>query len=216
MTQKESEDGWAGVVDGDKATFRRLTKPLLDGLRRAARHELTYLTSVGDLDRDILTPDDLVAEILARAWRDRRRRPESLDLKAWLHALLFRVMDAIVAKQKMLRSKEAVSLEDPVPDQPLYDDDESFYEWYQPDELTRWEDVIPVDEPSPETIVAAIEQQRGGLSDLSRRVLALHDAQGIALPQVAAALRLSVIETRRLLFAARQAIKVSGRSRQDK
>lgn len=212
MMQKEAEDGWAGVVDGDKVAFGRLTSPLLDDLRRAARHELTFLTSVGDLGRDVLTPDELVGEVLSRAWRDRRRRPGDLDLKAWLHALLFRVIDAIVAKQKTLRSKEAVSLEDPVPEEALYDDDQSFYEWYQPDDLTRWEDVIPVDEPSPEVIVAAIEQRCDDLSNMARRVLALHDLQGVTLPQVAAALRLSLTETRRLLIVARQAVKASGRN----
>lgn len=36
-----------------------------------------------------------------------------------------------------------MSLEATVPDGPIYDDDEIFWEWYQPDERIRWEDVIP-------------------------------------------------------------------------
>lgn len=208
--QKESADDWTNVLAGDKAEFKRLTGPLLKTLRRAARHELNCATSIGDLDRDFLTPDDLVGEALLRAWRGRKHRPRDLDLKAWSHTLLFRVMDAVIAKQKTLRSKETVSLEEPVPEELLYDDNESFYEWYQPDDLIRWEDVIPVNEPTPEEIVAALEQQNEDLPSLSRRVLALHDLEGVSLTQTAAALRMSVDETQRLLFAAREAIKVRG------
>jgi len=41
-----------------------------------------------------------------------------------------------------------------VPPEPIYDDDEEFWGWYQPDELTRWKDVMEAASMTPEEVAA--------------------------------------------------------------
>ncbi len=211
MIKSQADDLWAKALAGDKDAFERLVEPHLEELRDAARHELTYLVSVGDLDANLLTPEELVGEVLMRAWRTRRRKPAELGLAAWLHGLIFRVADAIVARQKQLASLPTVSLEERVPDPPLYDDEESFYEWYQPDDLTRYEDVLPDVLPTPEQVIATVEAAPAALSSEARRMLML-EARGVPLRQIAVVMGRSVRETREALVAARRTVRQTGQT----
>jgi RNA polymerase sigma-70 factor (ECF subfamily) len=62
-------------------------------------------------------------------------------MRAWLLALLHRVCESIVQSERRFRRFAPVSLERSVPPPPIDDDDEEFWEWYQPDDMTRFEDV---------------------------------------------------------------------------
>jgi hypothetical protein len=53
--------------------------------------------------------------------------------RAWLLALLHRVAERIAKREAKFRKLAEVSLEAQPPPEPMYDDDEGFYEWYQPD-----------------------------------------------------------------------------------
>ena len=205
-TAEERDLLWARSVTGDKEAFRRVTEPLLDELRRAARHEIAYYTALGDYERDLIDADELVGEVLSRAWRDRKRKPPHTSLKAWLLGLVYRVADAIAAKQRRLAEVRNLSLEATVREGVLYDDEESFYEWHQPDEVTRLEDVLPDPQPTPEEIAAAIEEAPAALGATDRRVLLLHDTHGLTLPEIGAVVLRSVEESREVLLAARRRI----------
>jgi RNA polymerase sigma-70 factor (ECF subfamily) len=45
--------------------------------------------------------------------------------------VLFRVAEDIARRETQFRKLATESLEAPVPPEPLYDDDESFWEWYE-------------------------------------------------------------------------------------
>lgn len=198
---------WEAVGRDDRAAFSALVEPLLADLEELARHEIAYYTSLGDLDADWITPTELVGETLTVAWRGRRRKPRSLSLKAWLSGILLRTAERIARHRRRTREvEEAVSLEDPVPPPPIYDDDEEFWEWYQPDDLTRYEDVLPATTVTPEDIAFVLEsaEQRERLPALERRVLLLHDRQHLPLPEIAVILRRSVEEVRVALISARR------------
>lgn len=197
---------WDKALAGDKAAFQQAIAGALDSLRIAAEHELNYAVSVGDLDEDYLSPDELVGEIIDRAWKSRKRKPADLEIRAWLHGLLFRVFDAIVRKRWRQRAEESVSLEARVPEPPLYDDDESFYEWYQPDDVTRWEDVIADGSPSPEAVAAALEKGKLSLPATPRRLLLLHDRLEVSLASSARILNLKVREAGAMLADARKRV----------
>ena len=155
------EQAWRKVVgNDDRDGYRRLVEPLVGDLERLARHEIVYHVNVGDLDEDWIRPEELVGETLTRAWRQRRHKPEALSLKAWLAGVLLRTADDIAARRRrMLQVEEAVSLEDPAPEPPTYDDDEEFWEWYQPDDFTKWEDVLADDAATPEELAILLESQ---------------------------------------------------------
>ncbi len=198
---------WEAVARDDRAAFSTLVEPLIADLEELARHEIAYFTSLGDLDPDWIAPKELVGETLAVAWRGRRRKPRSLSLKAWLSGVLIRTAERIARHRRRVREvEEAVSLEDRVPPPPVYDDDEEFWEWYQPDDLTRYEDVLPATSITPEDVAFVLESaaERERLPAFERRVLLLHDRQHLPLPEIAVILRRSVEEVRLALISARQ------------
>jgi RNA polymerase sigma-70 factor (ECF subfamily) len=86
----------------------------------------------------------------------------------------------------------------------LYDDDESFWEWYQPDDVTRWEDLVA--EPTqltPDEVVEAEEKLRS-LAPRERLVYVLHDVHGLTPKEVAQAAGVAPQEVLRLLDRARR------------
>lgn len=194
-----------GEAQGRDA-FRAQVEPHLGELLSAAKHELEYRQAVGDLTLDDLTAEELVGEALARAWRDRHRRPPLLGLRPWLLGLLFRVADSLARQEARRREAAAVSLEAPVPPEPP-DDDESFWEWYQPDESTRWEDVIPAAAATPEQIVAALERKEGrALPRTAQRLLLLTGVHRLSVAEAASALHIPAAEATRLLEEAHRAL----------
>lgn len=173
-------------------------------LLEAARREVRYRIAMGELRPDDLTSEELVGETLARASRDRGRRPAALGERAWLLALLHRVSEDIVRNEVRFRQLAAVSLEAKPPPEPFYDDDEGFYEWYQPDEMTRWEDLVA--EPAsltPEEVVAAEEELRS-LAPRTRLVYVLHDIHRLSVAEIAQAIGIPGEEVLRLLAEARR------------
>ncbi|ARA92184.1 hypothetical protein AWN76_002670 [Rhodothermaceae bacterium RA] len=201
------ETEWPAVLDGDRTAFHRLIEPHLDELLRAARRDLAYHRQLGDLPPDFVTPEELVGETLLRAWKSRRQRPAGLSLRAWLLGTQHRVLQKLIRAERLERGLWAVSLEDPLPPEPLFDDDESFWEWYQPDDLPRWEDAIPdEDAPLPDEALED-ESALGGLEPEPRQVLLLHDRHALTLAEVAVATGRSVRETARLLQEARRKVR---------
>lgn len=188
----------------ERAAFDRLVAPHLDELLRAARRELRYRITLGELGRDDLSPEELVGETLLRAWNDRHRRPALLGTRAWLLALLYRVADSIARREARFRRLAPVSLEAKPPPEPFYDDDESFWEWYQPDEVTRWEDLVA--EPgqlTPDEVVDAEESLRS-LAPRERLVYVLHDVHRLTPKEIAQVLGTPPEEVLRLLEKARR------------
>ena len=91
-----------------------------------------------------------------------------------------------------------------MPPEPIYDDDEEFWEWYEPDEMTRWEDVAA--EPTsltPEEVVEAEESLRW-IAPRTRLVYVLHDIHRLTLAEIARALGITPQEAARLLADARR------------
>ncbi len=179
-TAKEivSEADWNAVLSGDREAFRATVQQYLDELLKAARREVRYRVAIGDFRDKDPTAMELVGDTLIRAWQDRHRRPRELGVKAWLIAELFRTASHIARKQRRL-DKEAISLEEEVPPPPINDDDEEFYEWYQPDESTRWEDVIDAGVKSPEQATEAVEVFARSLDARAREVLLMHELHGL-------------------------------------
>ncbi len=198
---------WQAILKGDREAFEQLIEPFLPELLRAARRELNYHQALGDLRPEDLTPEELVGETLVRAWRDRHRKPRQLSVRAWLLGLQYRVLQRFIERERKWRSIWAISLDAPVPPEPIYDDEESFWEWYQPDDFTKWEDIIPNRALSVEEIIEFEEEETYELEPLTRQVLIMHDEHRLPLPEVAYILNLSVEETSKRLLEARKQVK---------
>ncbi|MBW1998176.1 MAG: hypothetical protein JRJ29_09460 [Deltaproteobacteria bacterium] len=198
---------WEAALKGDRSAFNRLAEPYLDDLKRFAEREIRYHQYLGHFPEDDLKPEDLVGEALLRAWRARRNRPRDISMKAWLLGILQRVVQREVWKQVRLENVETISLEAPVPSDNGSDDDQSFWEWHQPDDFTRWEDVIEDRSILPEEAVEFEEEEIYDLPPRSRKVLLLHERDRLPPQEVAYVMNLSVKETLDALGSAREEVK---------
>ncbi len=170
---------WEKIVAGDREAFDALVEQEMAGLLEAARHEIRYYEDVGDFPPRYMTPEELVAEAMIHAWDHRKKKPEGMQPRAWLYAMLFKAADALAARRRAIQEHETLSTDERIPDDPLvldpvYDDDEEFYEWYQPDEALKWEDTLPADTLPPEQIIAFCEREPQGLAPVERRAALLY------------------------------------------
>jgi RNA polymerase sigma-70 factor (ECF subfamily) len=195
--------GWRAVLAGDKDQFRGLVEPHLPELTKAAARELRYRRAVGDLRPQDLVADELVGETLARAWRDRGRKPLDLDVRPWLLGLMFKVLEAIVRGERRARRLAGISLEAPAADASAAADavEEDFWEWYQPDDLTRWEDVIAAPDLGAEDLA---EDGADRLPAAERQALVLRVEHRLTVVEIASVMNLPPGRAVELIEAARR------------
>ena len=179
---------WKRIVEGDRGAFDRLVESEMANLLESARHEIAFYENVGDLPPDCITPEERVGEAMIQAWEHRAKKPKGMEPRAWLYAMLFRAADALAARRREIQARETLPLEQKVPDAPLvldpvYDDDEEFYEWYQPDEALKWEDVIGNIDLEPDLLIQAVENAPGKLEMKERRAVLLYCRFGFNLEQ---------------------------------
>ena len=185
----DNSTAWTSCLDGDRDAFQVLVSAHLAELFAAAERDLRYHVALGDLRDGDLSAEELVGETLLRAWRDRRTRPQALGLRAWLLGLQFRVLIRIVRQEQLLRRLVSVSLESRAPEPPIYDDDEGFYEWFQPDEVVRWEDILCA-ESDLEPATGVFDQNIPGLSPIARQVLVMRHVHRLSFTEIAVGLRI--------------------------
>ncbi|GAB6063945.1 RNA polymerase sigma factor [Deferrisoma palaeochoriense] len=194
-------DLWGRALAGDREAFWQAVEPHLPELLYRARRDLAYHRSMGDLLPGEPTAPEVVADALARAWRLRRRKPSDQSLRVWLLGRLYRVIRDTVLRERRLQRLWSVTLENPVPvENPTLVDDE-FYDWYQPDDLPRWEDALPSDEPTPDLLVEEKEVFAGGRADV-RQAAVLRDEHGLSPREVGQVLGVGTEEAHRLLAQA--------------
>jgi len=203
---------WEKIKKSDKAAFDSLAEKEMAGLIEAAKHEVAYYEDVGDFPPRYMTPEELVGAALIAAWDHRAKKPAGMAARAWLYAMLFAAVDKLAARRRDIQKHETLSTDQVIPDDPLvespnYDDDESFYEWFQPDEALKWEDVIPSGAIAPEELVSICESEPKRLQAEERRAALLYFRLGFSLEQVCRVIRKPVKETAKLLESARGKLK---------
>ena len=203
---------WDKIIAGDKAAFDALAEKEMAGLIEAARHEVAYYEDVGDFPPRYMNARELVGEALIQAWEHRARKPKGMEPRAWLYAMLFETVDKLAARRRDIQKHETLSTDQVIPDDPLvldpvYDDDEEFYEWFQPDEALKWEDVIPSMAIAPEDLLRAAEASPKRFDAGERRAALLYFKLGFTLEQICRITGRSVRETARMLESVRGKLK---------
>jgi DNA-directed RNA polymerase specialized sigma24 family protein len=206
----ELEAVWTAALRGDREAFQRAVRPYLRELLRTARHEVRYRTALGDFEADDPTPEELVGEVLVRAWRERQNRLPHLRLRVWLLTLLYRVADSISRSEDRRKRVPTESLEEPPPPEPIYDDDEEFWEWYQPDEVLRREDVVEARTMTPEEEAGTDEELTRTLDPRVRVVFLLCELHRVPLAEAAVALGMPLEDAARLFEEARRDLGLGG------
>lgn len=129
---------------GQQEDFFRLLRPLLGYLRDHARRELRMLELDGLLHRGEVTVNDVLDELITRAWDQFESRPPDMPLDLWLVDLLHDTFEGLI-KQEW---RPHLSLEDKagekIPAEVPQVDDQEWWAWllgYDDDEIL--EDEVP-------------------------------------------------------------------------
>ncbi|MCA9158307.1 MAG: HPF/RaiA family ribosome-associated protein [Planctomycetales bacterium] len=156
-----------GAEIGNQKEFLTLLRPLLGHLRDHATRELRMLEMNELFPRDQVTADDLLDEVMARAWLRFAGRPREIPLDLWLVNLLDETLDEKIEPES--RTKKSLNQHaDEVHSKDLHQvDDQEWWVWLLgEDETISLGDAISSGEGT-----AAAEQVKS--RDLKDRIHAL-------------------------------------------
>jgi RNA polymerase sigma-70 factor (ECF subfamily) len=123
---------------------------------------------------------------------------------------LYRVACDLSRREGRRRRLSTKSLDEPVPPEPVYDDDEEFWEWCQPDEVLRREDVVEALTMTPEEEAVTDEELTRKLDPRAREVFLLCELHRVPIAEAAVALGKPLDEAARLLEEARRDLGLDG------
>ncbi len=198
----------------DKKAFFELLSPLMGRLWDHAHHELAIAELQGRIGREQVVVNDLLDEVILRAWSRLEHRDDREPLEVWLTKLLHAVLDKQIAAVR-----EAVPLEEPADvdesgrEMPVAPVPEDAPVWELPMVVTL-EDILPNHEAGePWEQLAAIDQMKWVLTQLSelsadqRRGFTLHVLDGWEPDEVAMIQGRSVDEVRTDIEAVQQMLR---------
>jgi RNA polymerase sigma factor (sigma-70 family) len=185
--------------------FNGLAQALLPKLKRHVRRELSALRARGDLDPDYPTPQDIIDEVVARAYQRLDQKPPNLEPLHWLYQITHEVLNDEVRQGRREIARFVSTEAKPVlpRDYSVDEVDQGVREVWQPDEMLKIEDVTPVSDQTPEAELSE-EEMRNYFHDALatmpanwRRAVWLTQAEGIPVAAVAAMLHASEAQVKR-------------------
>jgi DNA-directed RNA polymerase specialized sigma24 family protein len=194
-------------ANGEREAFdRALDLPdLLQAAQREVRHRLT----LGHFAPDDPTPEQLLDMALQHAWRERARLSPALGVKAQALAAIFRMGEILAARKDELRQKTTELLPEEVEPDPRYEDDvEEFWQSHELD-YPRTMRVVSGAADHARDDPANDDELVGLLDPREREVLLMHEVHGVALPEIASAVRITLTEAERLLASARDRLRAA-------
>ncbi len=203
---------WQRALDGDRDAFEEALAPYQDTLMDAARRKVSARLADGDLRGRMLTPEELAGAALVRAFDNRARYdPEQMSLRAWLLGIQYRELNRIVRSEKQYDTQKAISLDAEVPVQEVDGVEEGLYEFYQPFDVTTYEELIPSRQPADVEVDASrvLTQDElnhlgaSGLTGERRQIIEFHDEFELSLPEIAQIMEYSLRDTAEALGEAR-------------
>jgi RNA polymerase sigma factor (sigma-70 family) len=153
--------------NGRRQDFFRLLRPLSGFLREHARRELRILELEGTLHRGEVTLDDLMDDVLIRAWHRFGDRPQKLPLESWLTQLLHETLEEWIKQEPWTHASLEEKAEETLPSEGPQADEQ---EWWQPllgyEKSLTLEDLIPDWEGTQTWDQIEAEEQRDQLLSL--------------------------------------------------
>jgi RNA polymerase sigma factor (sigma-70 family) len=204
----------------NREQFFTLVNSHLDPLYEHVRHQIAYLESTGDLVAGQVSVEDVVDEVLLRAFREFSKRPQEREIGSSLIELADQQLRRQVGRTRAER-RTNVPIEKDIPEVPPVEEiktlGEEIFEYYQPDEDLKLEDVFPdMDVSSPEEFVAAKEElvrcinaALAGMPQEWRRALRLRHSEGLSSEELAEALDKNEPEIEQILEYAREHLRQS-------
>jgi RNA polymerase sigma factor (sigma-70 family) len=190
----------------------------LKKLYNFVRRELAYRQAIGDLLPGELTPQDVVDAVVLQGAREFASRPPHQAIDRWLlqlaRAYIAVECKRLKAERAHTRHIEAATPPDPAKEVPTLKLDDEIYEFYQPDEKLRLEDLVPDPYvPTPEQVIESRDLQRyinqtlALLPQAWRTAFVLHYIEDLTIPEVAHLTGTSEDEVRHALIYAREFLR---------
>jgi RNA polymerase sigma-70 factor (ECF subfamily) len=192
---------------GDRASFTAALERQLGVLYRFAAREVRYHEALGDFRPGEVLPEEIVDEVALRALRRAPRIPRRATFRGWLRLLALRAIDDRVRHLRRQHKLEVVSLEERLRAGQRGD------EFYQPDLVLTWADVLPAPVPAPEQQVVLretwqeLERALNALPPDQRLAFVLHAIEGLGYAEIAAIIHQSRSEVKAAYHAAREALR---------
>jgi len=193
---------------------REALMPYMKHLRAFVRRELAYYEALGLIRTGELDPQDVVDEVVEAALTLWDMRPPG-SLRPWLLQLALRRLRRYLLAARQ-RPSDEIPLEQLVPaeEQVGQTMDDEFWEFYVPDEVLAWEDLVPdPTAPEPEKFVTAAELSEplsGALARLGprvREVFVLYALEGLTVEEIAHMYGWDVDTVKRFLARARDRLR---------
>lgn len=209
-----SSDLWQRALDGNRDAFEEAAAPYQDLLIDAARRKIAARVAEGELADGGLTAEELAGETLIHAYDGRDRyNADQMSFRAWLLGLQFRALNRLVDREQRYRTQKAISLDAEVPADDEQDAvEQEFYEFYQPFDVTTYEEMIPSQAPGDVEIDPrgrSLTQdeldylEASGLSAEQRHLVEFHDEFQLTLPEISQIMESSLQDTAEALGEAR-------------
>ncbi len=204
--------------DREKEILWEMVMPHLDEMYNFIRRELAHFWASGDIIRSgEIQLQDIMDRVVDRAIREFQKKPSRINMRVWLLKIAFE--EIAVEVNRVKRERELfVSIEKDVPEVPPNEELKTLgdwiYEFYQPDEDLRLEDLVPDPKTiSPEDIAdnrdiqRFVNQSLAKLPESWREAFVLYYVEDFTVPEVAHITGQSEAEVRQSINHAREFLR---------
>jgi RNA polymerase sigma factor (sigma-70 family) len=180
----------------ERELYLTLIQPHLKKLYNFARRKIAFCLATGEVLPGELTPEEVVDAVVLQGARAFASRPPHLPVDRWLFTLTLAYFASEIRRLKAERNStlhvEATAPADPAKEVATLERDDEIYDFYQPDESVRLEDLVPDPHvPSPEQVVEShdlqcyINQTLAQLPQAWWTAFVLHHVEGFTVPEIA-------------------------------
>jgi RNA polymerase sigma factor (sigma-70 family) len=119
--------------------FFALLGPSMERLKHQVRRELRLLELEGTIRQNEWTAEDIVDEVVVRAWERFGSQPDPATLDVWMLTILQEIFDEVISHGF------EVSLETPLPRPTVQPEEDTYNAFFSDHELATLADVLPED-----------------------------------------------------------------------
>ncbi len=180
-------------AETQRREYLQLIDPHLSALYHFIRHELAYHQALEELLPSEISTEEVLDAVVVRAYERFPERPTHLELLPWLTGLALEVIGEELERHRI--RERSVATEEWAPETPMDvtdDYDTEYYEYHEPEEVIRLEDLIPdptvpdpADAESHYQVDLAVQRVLARMPRRWRHALVLVDVQEMSRENVA-------------------------------
>lgn len=179
-----------GVLhDGVSSEFRSWINASLPRLQAFIERELQYRIAAGQMRDGLITPEEVLDEVIVKVLSQEETKPQTLSLESWLNRLALRSIRTLAESNADTAS---VSLDAPAGIQNVTGSDENVLQYHQPDDSLPEESVIadstvrtPEEIFASEEMVSQLDIVLHQVRPEDREAFVLYSLEGFTVEEIA-------------------------------